>query len=672
MINSLFLASEIEIPLIKDLVLILGMSVLVVGVFLKLKLPTIVGFLITGIITGPNGLGLVKLSNEVQALAEIGVILLLFVIGLEFSLSSLWKIKKSVFLSGSIQVFSTILVVSGVAIAFGLALPTSIFIGFLCGLSSTAIVLKELQEKNAINSPHGKTALAILIYQDIVVVPLMLFTPMLKGSGDNIAVELGVLLLKGLVVIIGVLVSAKFIVPKLLYQVAKLRNQELFILVSLLLCFAIAEITASLGLSLALGAFMAGLIISESEYNHQTTVYILPFREVFTSIFFVSIGMLLNLNFLFEHIGQILLLVLSVFIIKTLLASLAALALKYPIRTSLLVGLSLFQVGEFAFVLSVIGLKEELIDQQIYQYFLAVSILTMAITPFVLRYDRKISAILLRSHLLRNRQRNLLSTNEPLDASSHQNLEDHLIIIGYGLNGKNLSLAAKQAGIPYVILELDADIVKQAKKEGEPIIFGDAVHEHLLNFVNLPSARVVVIAISDPRSTKQMVASIKHINPNVYLLVRTRFTNEVEELMKLGSNDVIPEEFETSVEIFSRVLHKYLVPEDKITDLVFTLRSENYGFLRHIENPSGKALLELPDLDLSCVTLQNKNLDLINQTLGSGVLKSKYKLNLVAVRRNNQFVDPITPEFVFNQNDVLYVFGKPRKITALVQNADLR
>ncbi|MHC2993501.1 potassium transporter KefB, partial [Pontibacter sp. HJ8] len=335
-----------------DVVIILGLAVVVILLFQRFRLPTLLGFLATGVIAGPHGLSLIKEVHEIEILAEIGVMLLLFIIGMEFSLRNLALIKRTVLLGGATQVGVTILLVALLLMMFNVGMGEAFFVGFLFSLSSTAIVLKLLQDKGEINSPHGKVVLGILIFQDIIVVPMMLVAPLMAGGSENIAMDLLMMLLKGIFVIIFVLISARYLVPRLLFVVARTKSKELFILSIVVICFAVAWLTQSLGLSLALGAFMAGLIISESEYSHQATSNILPFREIFTSFFFVSIGMLLDFSFMLQHFPLVLLLTVCTFLLKGVIAAVAARMLQYPMRTSLLVGLSLFQVGEFAFILS--------------------------------------------------------------------------------------------------------------------------------------------------------------------------------------------------------------------------------------------------------------------------------------------------------------------------------
>ncbi|MBF8962396.1 cation:proton antiporter [Pontibacter sp. FD36] len=653
-----------EIPLLSDVVIILGLAVVVILLFQRFRLPTILGFLMTGVIAGPHGLNLIADVHDIEILAEIGVILLLFIIGMEFSLRNLALIKRTVLLGGATQVLVTILLVGLVLMMFNFTAAEGFFVGFLFALSSTAIVLKLLQDKGEINSPHGKVVLGILIFQDIVVVPMMLVAPLMAGGSENIVIELLLMVLKGAFVIVFVLISARYLVPKLLFIVAQTKSKELFILSIVVICFAVAWLTQSLGLSLALGAFMAGLIISESEYSHQATSNILPFREIFTSFFFVSIGMLLDFGFMLQHLPLILLLTVCTFILKGVIAAMAARILQYPLRTSILVGLSLFQVGEFAFILSKTGINSGLLSQEVYQYFLSVSLLTMAITPFVIgsfhTIANKLSA---RWVPVNNQIPNAPANADALDDMHH--LEDHIVIIGYGINGRNVAKAARHASIPYVIVELNAVTVKEERLRGEPILYGDAVHGVILSHINIHKARVVVIAISDPEATKRIISSIREVSDKVHIIVRTRFVQEMEENFRLGADEVIPEEFETSIEIFTRVLSKYLMPRDEIANFTYSIRADNYDMLRSLtgsKTNAGNISTDLPDIEVASLRIYTKDDSLVGKTLIEADVRNRFGITVVGIKRDGDTLLEINAQTKLKRGDVVYVVGKPSDV----------
>ena len=657
-----------HLPLLQDFLILLGFSAVVVFVLQRLKLPSILGFLLTGILIGPHGLGLVHESEQIEIISEIGVILLLFVIGMELSIKHLISIKNTVFIGGTLQVGGTVLVSSLIYYFLGNHWSEALFIGFLFSLSSTAIVLKVLQDRNEITAPHGRNALAILIFQDIIVVPMMLFTPIIAGQSDNVTNSILILLLKTAVVIVITIVSARYLVPRLLYLIAKTGSKELFLITTITICFAVAFLTSGAGLSLALGAFLAGLIIAESEYSHQATSTILPFRELFTSFFFISVGMLLNLEFFGEHIALILLLVLVVFFVKSIIASLAVAVLQYPPRTFLLTGLALFQVGEFAFILSKVGIEYGLLDTETNQYFLAVSIVSMVLTPFVIIFSENIAFGMMRLKPLKAIDKKIANTTTSIVT---EELNNHLVIIGYGINGSNLAKAATFSNIPYIVIELNAEIVKNERKKGVPILFGDATQDHILDLVNLANARVVVIAISDPMATKVIIKNIRTTSQSVHVVVRTRYVKEIQELIALGADDVIPEEFETSIEIFSRTLHSFLVPEDDIDYFVEMTRSNNYSLFQNKKSiPRTFRPTNFPDFNISCLKVKTDNGRIIGKSISELDIRNRFGVNILGIMREDELISNIKPDEKILNRDILYVTGNKPSIDKFRKSID--
>ena len=660
-----------EIPLLNDIIIIFGLSIAILFICHRLRVPAIVGFLLTGILAGPYGLGLVKAVHEVEILAEVGVVLLLFTIGIEFSLKRLLQIKKPVLMGGSIQVLLTLLVTFIIVRQLGQPIGESIFIGFLIALSSTAIVLKLLQERAEVDSPHGRTTLGILIFQDIIIVPMILVTPLLAGVTGDSGESVLILIAKGIGIIGLVFVSAKWIVPQVLYQIARTRSRELFLLSVIVICLAVAWITSSAGLSLALGAFLAGLIISESEYSHHALGNILPFRDVFTSFFFISIGMLLNVGFLFRQPGTIVLMALGVLVLKSFIASFATVLLGFPLRTSILVGLALGQVGEFSFILSKTGVEHGLLTGNIYQIFLSFSVLTMAATPFIITLAPRLADIILLLPL----PKRLISGFSPVSEIKVEDKKNHLIIIGFGVNGRNVARAARVAGIPYAIIEMNPETVRSEQAQGEPIYYGDSTQEVVLQHANIKDARIVVTAINDPASTRRITEIIRRLNPKVHLIVRSRYLQEMKPLYELGANEVIPEEFETSVEIFTRVLAKYLIPRDEIEALVAEIRSDAYEMLRSLfkESSSFSDLhLQLPDVEISTLRVVERS-PFVGKSLAEIELRKKYGVTVLAIRRNSQILSNPNVNMPFCANDVLFVLGPPdrvAKVAALTHNPE--
>lgn len=520
---------------LNEIVIMFGLAVGVLFVCYRLKIPSIVGFLLTGIIAGPYGFALIKSSEQVEVIAEIGVIFLLFSIGLEFSFQSLREIKKTVLLGGSLQVFFTVALTELIARLLGMPVNQAIFLGFLVSLSSTAIVLKQLGEKAEMDTPQGNIDLGILVFQDIIVVAMMLFTPLLgTGTGGTEIQSPLYILAKTSGVIILVIVLAEYVIPPLLDQITRTQSRELFLLSIISICFAVAWLTSSAGLSLALGAFLAGLIIAESEYSHQAMANVMPFIDTFTSIFFISIGMLLNLHNMIENLPLVVGFTILLLLIKSLVALLTTIVLGYPLRTAIIVGFSLSQVGEFSFILAQTGIDNGLLGGSLYQVFLAASILTMMMTPFLMNFAPRLASVVYRWDLPERLRSGILPWCSEIEEKVPMN--DHLIIVGFGVNGRNLSRAACFAGIPYVILDINADTVKKEKENGEPIYYGDATHEVVLHAVNIESARVVVIAVSDAAATRRITNTVRRLNPTVYIIVRTRFVSNVPDLYELGAS----------------------------------------------------------------------------------------------------------------------------------------
>jgi CPA2 family monovalent cation:H+ antiporter-2 len=664
------------IPLLTDVVIILGLSLGVILVFQRFRLPLVLGFLLTGIIAGPHGLGLVRAVHEVEVLAEVGVILLLFSIGIEFSLGSLVRIWRSVVLGGGLQVFLTGAAAWGLARAFGQVGAEAVFAGMLVSLSSTAIVLRLLQDRAEIETRQGKTTLGILIFQDMAIVPMMLFTPLLALGGGDITGPLLSLILKAILIVGLVLVAARWAVPWLLFRVARTRNREVFLLATVGMGLAAAWLTSLAGLSLALGAFLAGLVISESEYSAQALGEVLPFKQIFLSFFFVSVGMLLNLDFVFSSLVQVSIATLLVLILKAGVATLAIRLLGFSLRTALLGGLTLSQVGEFSFILSRVGIQYGLLPGEHEQLFLAVSVLTMAATPFIIAgapglVDR-ILALPLPSWLVRQAGPGDVDVGLPLE----EPLADHLIIVGYGVNGRNLARAAQVAGIPYLILETNPDTVKRERRKGEVMGYGDATHPAILEHAGVEQARILVSAIADPGATRNIIQAAKRLNPGLYVLARTRYVEEVDALYGVGADDVIPEEFETSVEILVRVLRRYLIPQVEIEEFVGDVRSKGYEMFREISADPGLDPQDLgkhiPDSEVATVEVGEESY-LVGRTLEEVALRAEYGVTLLAVRRSGEALPNPGAGFRLQAKDQLIIFGSPRQVAdaaALARGAD--
>lgn len=644
-----------QFGLLQDMVLLFGLALVTVILFRQFKLPSIIGFLGTGIVAGPYALGLIKETHQVEQMAEIGVVLLLFTIGIEFSLKELLRIKHLVLWGGGLQVGLTIGVVALLWLALGFSWQQATFFGFLVSLSSTAILMKLLMDAGEMDTPHGKTCLGILIFQDLCVVPLMLFTPFLGGAGNGL-IGIVVVSAKALVVVVVSHFSARFAVPWIFNQVVKARSRELFILTIIFVGFGTAFLTAQVGLSLALGAFIAGLAISESEYSHQVMGDIIPFRDAFMSLFFISVGMLLDPTMVLRHPFAVALIVLGIVLVKWAMATGAALVLGFPPKPAFISGLLLAQVGEFAFVLSHAGQQYNLLNAEQYQLFLAASVATMALTPFSLRFAEPI-ATRVTAWLPAALKRGTRTTGTSHDRYP---MEDHVIIVGFGVNGKNLARVLNGNGIRYIAIETNHHTVKTERKKGTRIIFGDASRPEILSHALIEKARMVVIAISDATATRRVAAQARMMKPGIHIIVRTRYVAEMEPLFQLGVNDVVPEEFETSVEIFSRVLRAYLVPHDQIEHCIAEIRRDSYQMFRTISRRHSHATGVsgyLSGVELATFRVQAGS-PMEGTQLRDGLLRERSGATALVIKRGEQVTSNPDPVWEFAADDIVLVLGK--------------
>jgi K+:H+ antiporter len=657
-----------ETSVLRDLVIALFAAVLVLLPSRRLKIPPAVGFLITGTIIGPGVLAFIHDPRHVAMLAEVGVSVLLFVIGLEFSLARLREIGRAFLLAGPLQVLGTVAIVA--ALVHFVPIPTTlgreVFAGMLAALSSTAMLLPIIQERGEMLAPQGRLILGILLFQDFAMVPMLVLVPSLAGGGGWGALSGA---LAGMASAAGIFLIARFAMPRLVGAVIRSGVRELYVMMAVAICLGASLATKTLGLSAALGAFLAGILVSESEYAHQIIGEILPFRDLFSSLFFVSIGMLLipaRLAGDWDTVGKWLFVIL---VLKALVAGGVVLALGYPLRIASVTGISLAQVGEFSFVLATVGAAHGLITPREEQQFLAVAVLSLALTPFLVRLGAWVGS----------RTRGASAPTPPAparleDAASHaaphpETLANHVIIVGYGINGRNLARVLRQTGIPYAILEMNPVLVRRARREGQPIHLGDASRRRSLTACGLSRANVVVLAISDPAATRVATALIHESNPGAHVIARTRMVSEVEELTRLGADEVIPEEFETSIAIFSRVLARYHVPNNVIRLEERALRQEGYGFLREdiVEGALSDSVARMISGSTTDTFYLAPESPAVGRRLDDLNLRSRTGVLVIAVVRDGTHHLNPEPEYVFRAGDVLVLVGDHAALEAAFQ-----
>ncbi len=652
-----------ELTILRDIVIIFALSTFVNLLFTRLKIPTVIGYLITGIVAGPYLLGLVGEHENIEILAEIGVILLLFTIGLEFSLKHLVKIRRIVFFGGLLQVLTTAGVFYVASSLYDMDWKSGVFVGFLAALSSSALVLKLLQERSELTSNYGRTVLGILIFQDLMLVPLLLFTNLLGNPSAEIGNELLQLLFKAIGIIVFVYVGSRWIFPRILHFIALAKNQELFMMSILLVCFGVALLTYQMGMSLAFGAFLAGLMISDTEYSHNTFGNLIPFKDIFTSFFFVSIGMLLNLTFVTDNLMLVAGSVLLVLFFKALIASATGFILGHTFRGIVLIGLALSQVGEFSFILAKEGFEYNILSAFHYQLFLAVAVITMALTPLLIHFSLPVANRILKLPMPDYLRNGLF----PLKEVEIPDLKNHLVIIGKDSSSLKLSIMANHYGIKHVSVIFDPVIAKEKMDSGDKVVYGDAVNEPILLKAHVDTCDVVVVSVGDIIPSMAIIEKVKKINSHTFVIVRARNVESIPHLYSIGADQVFPEKFEIAIDFFNRVLMKRLYPQKEINRMLAHIRSMNLGEFSEKDMVNQPSILdELKNVNISAVSVE-ENSFVEGKTLAETDLRKKAGVTLLAVKRGDEVIEHPTLRTRFATGDVAYILGDPEQVNLAVE-----
>lgn len=644
--------------MLRDLVVVLAAALPIVLIFQRLRIPSVVGFLIAGMVIGPHGASLIRNADEVQSLAELGIVLLLFVVGLELSFRQLLRLGRVLLGSSIIQIALTVAAGWAVATAVGLNATTAVFVGFLVAHSSTAIVLKLLTDRGETDAPHGRLIVGILLVQDLSLVPMVLLTRLLATPGEASWADVGIALLGAALAVAAMVIGAQMVMPAVLRVIVRLRSRELFTAAIVVLCLGTAWLAAQFGLSLALGALIAGLVISESEYSHQVVADVLPFRDLLNGIFFISVGMLLRLDFVAQQLPWILLASGGVLAFKFTVFFTAIRAFGGLTRVGAITALGLAGMGEMAFVLLNIGSPLGIVPPPVYEGIIAVAVLTMLVTPGLLAIAPKVAELL---------QRYLGGVH--VEEEKAPSLTGHVVIIGYGLNGQNVARVLRETGIAHVVVELNPDLLALARRQEELVLFGDATRLEVLLQVGITAAAAVVVAISDPVATRRIVGVARHVASEVAIIVRTRYVAEIDELRRLGATDVIPEEFETSIEIFARVLERLRVPRNVINLQISLIRGENYELLRG----AGERRQSLVHLDeiLAATTIDTFRVDpespIAGRTIADLGLRQKSGVTIIAIVRGGAPRTNPSPQMKIEGCDVLVLFGSHAELDAALK-----
>ena len=643
---------------LQPVLVLLAAAVLVVVIFRTLKLPPLLGYLIVGVTIGPHALGWITTTDEVTHLAEIGVVFLMFSIGLEFSLSRLLTMRRIVFGLGASQVLVTLLLVLSVALAVGVSWQGGIVLGGALAMSSTAILAKLLAERFELNSPHGRQIIGILLFQDLAVVPLLILIPALGAPAEDLAGTLGLAVAKTIVVLTVLLVVGQRVMRAWFHVVARQKSPELFVLNVLLVTLGVAYLTELAGLSLALGAFVAGVLISETEYRYQVEEDIKPFRDVLLGLFFVTIGMLLDVRVVVENAWVAVLLVTLVLVKTALIFGLSRL-FGAPGGVALRAGLALGACGEFGFVLLAHAAGSGLLEQDVLQPVLAAMVLSMLIAPFVIE----------RSEIIVRRWSSSEWMNRAMQlhniAVQSMATEGHVLICGYGRSGQNLARLLDRESVPFIALDNDPQRIREATAAGERVVFGDAARREVLLAAGLARARVVIVTYADTASALHILAHVQETRPGLPVVVRTIDDSDVEKLRNAGATEVVADLMEASLMLASSTLMLVGVPLNRVLRRIRETRESRYelfrGFFRGMTDASegGDQALQ-PRLHSVLVTSGAKAIGKpfseINLT-GSGV-------EVTALRRRNVKTAAPAPDMRIEEGDVIVLMGTEAAVAA--------
>jgi CPA2 family monovalent cation:H+ antiporter-2 len=631
-----------------ELVLVMAAAVAAAALLRRINVPPVVGFILAGILIGPGGLGLIRDRHQIELVAEVGVILLLFTVGIKLRIGDLWKLRSSVFGGGSMQVLLTGGITFAVAVAGGRPVAEAAVWGGMVALSSTVLVLWSLERSGDIGTGPGRTMVSVLLFQDLAVVPVMLALPLLAGHAATVG-EVAWLLGRSVAVILMTVMGARFAFPWITARIVASGSRELFTLTTFLVAVGTALVFGHFGLSMALGAFLAGMVVSESEYVGRMLDDITPLRDVFNSLFFVSMGMLVEPRLWVERPLLTIGLVVGVMALKAVVAAGVAWPLLRNPAAAAAVGLGLAQIGEFSIVVGVEAGRLGLLPAGQRQLFLAIAVPTMVLTPFMIGAGRRIA-----------RQRAALYGAPPLPR-----FDDHVIIVGYGINGRNVARALSLLEVPHVVVDLNPYTVAELQAAGGHALEGDARQVEVLEAVGMGRARGLVAAIADAASTRAVVEAARSLNPDAQIIARTRYLREVEPLAALGADQVIPEEFETSLELTGRVLGLYGAPPHVVEREKATLRREGYGLLRGDADHGHstlEALRELPGVNRVPVPPGSAA---AGRTLSELDLRRRTGATVLAVERGSELQVNPSPEFQLEAGDGLLAFADSAALDAM-------
>ena len=642
--------------LLSSVIVMLSSAVVAATVFRRLNLPPVLGYLTVGLTVGPFGLGLVDNTESTRDLAEFGVVFLMFTIGLEFSIAKLLSMKRLVIGLGGLQVLVTTLITSGIIYFFNHSLAAVIVIGGIVAMSSTAIVVKQLQEQFEINTAHGNNAIGILLFQDVAVIAFLILVPSLDAGGDqNLLIPLGWALLKAIAVMVVILLAGRWILRPLFHEIASSKSLELFTLAILLVTLGAAWLTEEMGLSMALGAFVAGMMLGETEYRHQIEVEIRPFRDVLLGLFFVTIGMLLDLHQLPDIWLQVLILLTAMILLKLLLISGLSFLLGSDVFTSWRTGFILAQGGEFGFALLTLALGSNLLTPEINQTILGALFFSIALAPFLIRYNERLA----RSIAPKTAKISEEQAQQDI-ATTCQGLKKHVIICGFGRVGQNIARILGTEGFEFIALDMDPERVQVAQLAGERVTYGNSSNLSILLAAGLGRASALILSFEDPHAQETIIPQVRQVYPELPILVRTRDDANLQHFLDLGATEIVPETLEASLMLAFHALVLLNVKSRRAITQISKIRRDRYELLHHVF-PSHD-MEDLGDLEKNREQLYVLSLGdsaaAIGKTLESFELE-KHEVSVSAIRRGSIRRPEPAPETVFEQGDILVLYGTP-------------
>ncbi|MGZ9897930.1 monovalent cation:proton antiporter-2 (CPA2) family protein [Shewanella gaetbuli] len=629
----------------------LVIAIIAIAFLGRLGLPAILAYLLTGVISGPSGLHWFS-QHQVHYVAELGVVLLMFTLGLEFSVPRLWAMRRTVFGVGSVQVLMTALITGGIAYLFGQNLIASVVIGCAIALSSTAIVLKLLNELSWLRRRHGELSVSVLLFQDLAVIPMLILLPLLASDGNQMSIN-NILygLFTGILAFIGLMSFGKWVLPRIFDEVARSRSNELFVLSTLVVALVTGAFTQWLGLSMALGAFIAGMLLGESQYRRQLEADIRPFRDLLMGLFFISIGMLLDFELVFHYWWQILVVLIVAITIKAAVIYTILKLVGEHSNVALSTAISLAQVGEFSFVLLALAVNYQLLDTEVSTILVSVAVISMSFAPWLIRHSVDIA----KKFKGYQPSGEMLSQAIPLPNDSDN--EDFVVILGYGRVGQTIARFLKTEAINYIVLDLDPTRVAESRGAGEPVYFGDACKMGILKRVGIRQASMVVVTFAEERQAEEALAVSRKLAPNAKILIRTRDDSNLSEFKEAGATQVIPESLEGSLMLVSQVLYKCGVPLPRIIKRLESERRNHYQYLHGFFSGS--------ETDFTLDSLHAVSLSANASSVGRKVVDIPWRdldVELRAIRRKGLETEPAPDNWVLQRNDILMLVGKSRSI----------